>query len=517
MKKILLFLCSLAMGAVLWAQAPQSFSYQAVVRDANGQVAAQQKVGVRLSLLQGADMVELYAEEHHATTNAAGLITIAVGEGQPLSDCTMECVDWGNGPVFLRTEVDPAGGDDYQLTTTQQLLSVPYALWAANGLRPEDMELIDGLVVNLGEMYGSLVAEIDGKASIVDLTALAAVADSLAGVASKHEETLAQLGEGLEAKAEATVVEALEAKIDSLAQANAKLAAAVDSLAAASANCCSQWSGIWDMVEQYVDSVAQSRVVRDTVIVRVETILHDSTVVKIVYDTVPIADSATLNLAASQAVDLGLPSGTQWASCNVGATTPDGFGDFFAWGETVAGKETYGFDTYLYCEDGNPHQLTKYNYNPANGYDGYHDSLFVLQPEDDAATVHMGSEWHTPSQAEWNELIANTTFYYDTMNGVGGWRFVAENGNSIFLPGAGGMFEGGYYYSGLGDGNYWTSDLLVNYNGLNPEEESTYDAFAVRFSDDYLEPAGIYFPKGFTGNLRCWGFSVRGVRSASAE
>ena len=101
-------------------------------------------------------------------------------------------------------------------------------------------------------------------------------------------------------------------------------------------------------------------------------------------------------------VDLGLPSGTLWATCNVGASSPEEFGDFFCWGETSA-KDWYEYSTYKYCM-GSHLTLTKYCNNSEFGYNGFTDDKTVLDPEDDAATVNMGEDWCTPSPDQLNEL-----------------------------------------------------------------------------------------------------------------
>lgn len=134
-------------------------------------------------------------------------------------------------------------------------------------------------------------------------------------------------------------------------------------------------------------------------------------------------------------VDLGLPSGTLWANCNVGADNPEDYGDYFAWGETTT-KSTYDWSTYQYCM-GSSNTLTKYCYNFSYGYNGFTDNLTTLLPEDDAATANWGSGWRMPTNEEWNELYDNTTVTRTMQNGVNGRLFTASNGNSLFLPAAG--------------------------------------------------------------------------------
>ena len=111
-------------------------------------------------------------------------------------------------------------------------------------------------------------------------------------------------------------------------------------------------------------------------------------------------------------VDLGLPSGLLWATCNVGADNPEDYGDYFAWGETQP-KDTYNWSTYQYC-NGSYNTLTKYCSNSSFGYNGFTDDLTTLLPEDDAATANWGSHWRMPTEEEWQELYRNTTNTWTT-------------------------------------------------------------------------------------------------------
>lgn len=133
-------------------------------------------------------------------------------------------------------------------------------------------------------------------------------------------------------------------------------------------------------------------------------------------------------------IDLGLPSRTMWANCNVGTNRPDAFGDCFAWGE-VAPKSTYSWENYIHC-NGAGDQLTKYCNNPAYGYNHFTDTLTILERPDDAGWCNFDSNLgpQLPSKKQWQELYQNTTHTWTTLNGVEGVRFEASNGNSIFLP-----------------------------------------------------------------------------------
>ena len=114
----------------LFAQAPEKFSFQAVVRNSSNQLVSNAQVGVRVSILHGSTSGNThYVETHTVSTNANGLITVEVGAGSVLEG-TFANLNWANGPWFLKTEIDPNGGNNYSIISVQQLLSVPYALYA---------------------------------------------------------------------------------------------------------------------------------------------------------------------------------------------------------------------------------------------------------------------------------------------------------------------------------------------------------------------------------------------------
>ena len=173
-------------------------------------------------------------------------------------------------------------------------------------------------------------------------------------------------------------------------------------------------------------------------------------------------------------VDLGLPSGLKWATCNVGATTPEGYGNYYAWGETTP-KTTYKWSTYKYC-NGTYDSMTKYC---TDSEYGIVDNKTTLELSDDAAHVNWGGSWRMPTKAEQDELrdINNCTWTWTTQNGVNGYKVTSKkNGNSIFLPAAGYR-----YYSDLSDagsgGHYWSSSLLTS---------ESYRAYDLYFYSSYV-------------------------------
>lgn len=167
--------------------------------------------------------------------------------------------------------------------------------------------------------------------------------------------------------------------------------------------------------------------------------------------------SGTLN--GRDYVDLGLPCGTLWATCNVGADSPEVFGNYFAWGET-APKEIYDWKSYKYsiiAPEQDRYELNKYCTDSISGYNGFVDGLTVLESVDDAATICWGDDWRTPTIDQWSELLENTTFTWVEENGVKGRLVKGCNGNTIFLPAAGFREECDSVCTEVGV--YWSSTL----------------------------------------------------------
>jgi uncharacterized protein (TIGR02145 family) len=136
MLRILSLLAVLFVAAGSIAQAPQRMSYQSVVRNSSNALVVSAPVGVRISILQGApDGTSVYSETHAAETNAHGLVSLEIGGGSVLSG-DIAAIDWADGPYYIRTETDPEGGTDYSIEGVQQLLSVPYALYAGQSGNP---------------------------------------------------------------------------------------------------------------------------------------------------------------------------------------------------------------------------------------------------------------------------------------------------------------------------------------------------------------------------------------------
>lgn len=207
-----------------------------------------------------------------------------------------------------------------------------------------------------------------------------------------------------------------------------------------------------------------------------------------------------------QAVDLGLS--VKWANMNIGATSMEDYGDYFAWGETVGckgGKKTFNESTYKYYlsttkkdKDGFTVETKGYTkYVPKSkaatyGYDGFYDDKTVLDPEDDAAIANWGGSWRMPTKAEQDELRTKCTWEWKELNGKKGCKVTGPNGNFIFLPAAGNRYDSVLGYTNSG-GAYWFSlctDYSINAYYFFFNHSGTVD---------------------WNSSYRYWGLSVRAV------
>jgi hypothetical protein len=147
MKKLFTILTAIYLSANIFAQAPEKISYQAIIRDNAGFLVNSMVVGMRISILQNSPSgTPVYVETQTPTTNVNGLVSIEIGAGVTSDD--FSAINWANGPYFIKTETDPAGGTSYTITGTSQLLSTPYALYAKTA------EKIAGTRHYVGELYG---------------------------------------------------------------------------------------------------------------------------------------------------------------------------------------------------------------------------------------------------------------------------------------------------------------------------------------------------------------------------
>lgn len=185
-------------------------------------------------------------------------------------------------------------------------------------------------------------------------------------------------------------------------------------------------------------------------------------------------------------VDLGLPSGTLWATCNVGANKPSDYGLYFQWGDTsgytadqVGKDKQFNWSNYKWSINGSSTNFSKYG-------------APVLQLEDDAAHANMGGDWHIPTNEQFDELFRGTDYKFTTLDGIEGASFTSKNDSSksIFIPAAGKALNGSIIQSGNSVGS-WINQLSSNDNGSCLYIDSSGDG-------------GIKLP-------RYCGLSVRGV------
>ena len=170
MKRIFTFLAASFLFSVAFAQATNKMSYQAVIRNNNNALLVNQTLGMQISILKGSSSgASVYTETQTPITNANGLVSIAIGTGTALSG-PFSSIDWANGPYFIKTETDPAGGVNYSITGTNELMSVPYALFSANGTPgPQGLSGNDGAPGekgdqgDIGEKGDTGLAGKDGK------------------------------------------------------------------------------------------------------------------------------------------------------------------------------------------------------------------------------------------------------------------------------------------------------------------------------------------------------------------
>ena len=159
-------------------------------------------------------------------------------------------------------------------------------------------------------------------------------------------------------------------------------------------------------------------------------------------------------------VDLGLPSGTLWATMNVGASSQEDYGDYFSWGE-IAPKVEYNLETYTWT---------------SSCITSIIDEMADLRPEYDAASLNWGSSWHMPTKYQQDELRTECTWLWTQVNGVDGCLVTGPNGNSLFLPASGYREDSLLNFAGS-YGTIWSSSIF---------EISPSSAFGLDFSDRWL-------------------------------
>lgn len=211
-------------------------------------------------------------------------------------------------------------------------------------------------------------------------------------------------------------------------------------------------------------------------------------------DTTVVIPSRKKDLSGShrrhEYVDLGLS--VKWATCNIGAETPDDPGDLYAWGETEQ-KYVYSWSNYKWCK-GDECELTKYCTVSSYGYNGFTDNKTVLDPEDDVAHAKWGGRWRMPTVDEFMELCLNCTWTWTTCNNVQGYRITSRipgyEDSSIFLPTCDGYSGLLPFYQGF-HGEYMSSSLSPDYPS---------SCFILRFTSEQVDWYG--YRRQFSRSVR---------------
>ena len=202
----------------------------------------------------------------------------------------------------------------------------------------------------------------------------------------------------------------------------------------------------------------------------------------------------SINSNGHDYVDLGLPSGILWATCNIGANTPEEYGSYFAWAIShINWSGCYNWVHYEYSNSNNE-SMKKYCTDSKYGEYGFKDDKTTIESIDDAAAMIWGGNWRIPTKEEWSELENNCTWIWTTLGDIKGYKVTSKkNSNSIFLPAAGYKFGTQLKYENY-RGAYWSSSLCISY---------PCNAYSLEFIPNF-----IY---GDEWHNRCDGLSIRAV------
>jgi hypothetical protein len=390
MNRFLLFIFFLAIiSSVIAQEVPQTAVFSAVVRNSNNEIVVNSPIDVRLTFLEGGQYgTPVYCEVHRTATNSLGSMTVKLNRDVLSYGCngtsvlSFEDIPWENGDYWMQVEYRTDTTGNFSVLGSLELASTIYAFVA-----DKTLELVD-------------------------------VGFSAEGV---HDRDV--LGYNEDARQFEPVTIARDPDVSGLAE----VLVVGNSAEGRQITDLSYPVAAQDAVtKSYLDSLESIYV----------DIVDSLGGIFTVYPEVP--NGVHRN---HEYVDLGLPSGTMWATCNIGASRPEDCGNYYAWGETRP-KEVYNDSTYT-----------------------YHEIAFTLQPNRDAATVNWGPGWRMPTKNDMVELMSNCAWRWTNINGVNGYIVRGFNGNSIFLPACGCRYNGSFAISkstdrdGREGGSYWLSTM----------------------------------------------------------
>lgn len=202
-------------------------------------------------------------------------------------------------------------------------------------------------------------------------------------------------------------------------------------------------------------------------------------------------------------IDLGLPSGTLWATCNIGAHSPSDYGDYYAWGENKV-KSKYTWSTYKFVNTKAEvsygflvkYHLTKYCNDSIYGDSGFIDKKTQLEPSDDVSYIKWGEDWSIPTKAQWEELLDNCIWKAVNKNGKNCYQVMGPNHNTIYLPASGFCDTLPKYKEGYG--RYWANSIELG------RVNRSYYAWALDFNE---------ISRGMVISDRYKGYAIRPVKN----
>ena len=490
MKKFFSIIIAILLGAAVFAQSvPQTVNFSATVRDANNELLANTAVNVRLTFYEGGENgTPVYCALHQTVTNANGFMSFQLNRNVLAYACNgapntpFEEIPWENGNYWMHVEYQAQIAGDFIDLGYLELTSGFYAFSANYALIAQKLEGFDIDVANAQDgdilVYNGTTRKWEARRpenigggdtpQPGNYTEGTFMWERLGGQASGLDEYGLYWQSNTKAiyanikpldGARLYILNSADYAITDINTLNARLTSETEATVYRGVD-VSLSNATYDdvLVTVYNGKIYLIHVTRSTGEVSDNNGWHSTiTGTYKVWESGATASTGTLN--GHDWVDLGLPSGTKWATCNVGSDTPEGYGDHFAWGE-VANKENYNWTTYAHS-NGDSHSITKYCDDSDYGNNGFTDNLTVLEASDDAATANWGAGWRMPTKAEMQELYDNCTHEYTTQNGVNGRLFTASNGKSIFLPAAGGYSDNTLNNAGA-DGFYWSSTLATD-------------------------------------------------------